>query len=143
MHARRVCWKPVWHIREGHFALILVNAAHVNAVPGRKSDVNDATWLANLLAHWPHPGKLCAAESATSVIVLKSARRIAARTSVSRESRPSCGSFSAPRRCQQSKPDRRERKGSGAFPPSSSARASGPDGVLRTSSPHPNTIHNH
>jgi len=51
MEATGVCWKPVWHILEGHFTLILANAAHVKAVPGRKSDVNDATWLADLLAH--------------------------------------------------------------------------------------------
>jgi len=44
-----VYWKPVWHILEGHFVLILANAAHVKTVPGRKSDVNDATWLADLL----------------------------------------------------------------------------------------------
>jgi len=51
MEATGVYWKPVWHILEGKFALILANAAHVKAVPGRKSDVNDATWLADLLAH--------------------------------------------------------------------------------------------
>src|SRR5438552_6638088 len=51
MEATGVYWKPVWHILEGHFALILANAAHVKNVPGCKSDVNDATWLADLLAH--------------------------------------------------------------------------------------------
>ena len=51
MEATGVYWKPVWHILDGHFALFLANAAHVKAVPGRKSDVNDATWLADLLAH--------------------------------------------------------------------------------------------
>jgi transposase len=51
MEATGVYWKPVWHILDGHFALILANAMHVKAVPGRKSDVNDATWLADLLAH--------------------------------------------------------------------------------------------
>jgi transposase len=50
MEATGVYWKPVWHILEGHFSLILANAAQVN-VPGRKSDVNDATWLSDLLAH--------------------------------------------------------------------------------------------
>ena len=44
-------WKPVWHILEGRFTLILANAAHIKGVPGRKSDVNDATWIADLLAH--------------------------------------------------------------------------------------------
>jgi transposase len=51
MEATGVYWKPVWHILDGHFVLILANAMHVKAVPGRKSDVNDATWLADLLAH--------------------------------------------------------------------------------------------
>ena len=51
MEATGVYWKPVWHILEGRFALILANAAHVKNVPGRKSDVNDATWLADLMAH--------------------------------------------------------------------------------------------
>jgi transposase len=46
-----VYWKPVWHVLEGHVALVLANAQHVRQVPGRKSDVNDATWLADLLAH--------------------------------------------------------------------------------------------
>jgi transposase len=52
MEATGVYWKPVWHIlAEGGFELLLANAAHVKAVPGRKTDVNDATWLAELLAH--------------------------------------------------------------------------------------------
>lgn len=51
MEATGVYWKPVWHILEGHFELILANAAHVKNVPGRKTDVNDSTWLADLLAH--------------------------------------------------------------------------------------------
>jgi transposase len=51
MEATGVYWKPVWHVLEGHFELILANAAHVKNVPGRKTDVNDATWLADLLAH--------------------------------------------------------------------------------------------
>lgn len=51
MEATGVYWKPVWHILEGHFELVLANAAHVKNVPGRKTDVNDAMWLADLLAH--------------------------------------------------------------------------------------------
>ena len=51
MEATGVYWKPVWHILEGRFQLILANAAHITGVPGRKSDVNDATWIADLLAH--------------------------------------------------------------------------------------------
>jgi len=51
MEATGVYWKPVWHILEGSFELLLANAAHIRNVPGRKSDVNDATWIADLLAH--------------------------------------------------------------------------------------------
>lgn len=51
MEATGVYWKPLWHVLEGHFELVLANAAHVKNVPGRKTDVNDATWLADLLAH--------------------------------------------------------------------------------------------
>ena len=51
MEATGVYWKPVWHILEAGFTLILANAQAVRAVPGRKSDVNDATWIADLLAH--------------------------------------------------------------------------------------------
>jgi transposase len=46
-----VYWKPVWNVLEGGFALLLVNAHHVKAVPGRKTDVRDAEWLADLLRH--------------------------------------------------------------------------------------------
>jgi transposase len=52
MEATGVYWKPVWHIlSDGEFELVLANAAHVKNVPGRKTDVNDACWLAELLAH--------------------------------------------------------------------------------------------
>ncbi len=52
MEATGVYWKPVWHIlADGDFTLVLANAAHVRNVPGRKTDVADATWLAELLAH--------------------------------------------------------------------------------------------
>ena len=52
MEATGVYWKPVWNIlSDGAFELILANAAHIKNVPGRKTDVNDATWLADLLAH--------------------------------------------------------------------------------------------
>jgi len=46
-----VYWKPVWHLLEEHFELVLANAQHIRNVPGRKTDVNDATWIADLLAH--------------------------------------------------------------------------------------------
>jgi transposase len=52
MEATGVYWKPVWQVlADSSFELILANAAHVKNVPGRKTDVNDATWLAELLAH--------------------------------------------------------------------------------------------
>jgi transposase len=52
MEATGVYWKPVWHVlSDGDMTLILANAAHVKNVPGRKTDVADATWLADLLAH--------------------------------------------------------------------------------------------
>jgi transposase len=44
-------WKPVFNILEGMFEVLLVNAQHVKAVPGRKTDVKDAAWLAELLQH--------------------------------------------------------------------------------------------
>jgi transposase len=51
MEATGVYWKPVWHVLEGEFELVLANAAHIRNVPGRKTDVNDAMWIADLLAH--------------------------------------------------------------------------------------------
>ena len=51
MEATGVYWKPVWHILEDEFDLVLANAAHIRNVPGRKTDVNDAMWIADLLAH--------------------------------------------------------------------------------------------
>lgn len=51
MEATGVYWKPVWHVLEGHFELVLANASHVKNVPGRKTDVSDSMWLADLLAH--------------------------------------------------------------------------------------------
>ena len=47
----RVYWKPVWHLLEEHFELVLGNAQHIKNVPGRKTDVNVAAWIADLLAH--------------------------------------------------------------------------------------------
>ena len=48
MEATGVYWKPVWHILEDDFALMLVNARHVKQVPGRKTDMSDAAWLCQL-----------------------------------------------------------------------------------------------
>jgi transposase len=49
MEATGVYWKPVWNILEGGFELILVNAQHIKRVPGRKTDVPDCEWIAQLL----------------------------------------------------------------------------------------------
>ncbi len=51
MESTGVDWKPVWHVLDGSFELVLANAMHIRNIPGRKSDVNDATWIADLLAH--------------------------------------------------------------------------------------------
>jgi transposase len=46
-----VYWKPVWNLLEGSFTLLLVNAQHIKQVPGRKTDVRDCEWIADLLRH--------------------------------------------------------------------------------------------
>lgn len=51
MESTGVYWKPVWNLLEGRFELLLVNAAHVRQVPGRKTDVTDCQWIAELLQH--------------------------------------------------------------------------------------------
>ncbi len=56
MEATGVYWKPVWHVLEGQVELLLANPQHVRQVPGRKSDVKDAQWLADLLAVGLIPG---------------------------------------------------------------------------------------
>jgi len=44
-------WKPVWNVLEGNFELVLANAQHIKTVPGRKTDVRDCEWIAELLRH--------------------------------------------------------------------------------------------
>jgi transposase len=51
MEATGVYWKPVYYLLEDDFELLLVNAQHVKNVPGRKTDVQDAQWLCQLLGH--------------------------------------------------------------------------------------------
>jgi transposase len=51
MESTGVYWKPVFHILEGHFEVLLVNAHHIKNVPGRKTDVKDAEWIAQLLQY--------------------------------------------------------------------------------------------
>jgi transposase len=47
MESTGVYWKPVWHVLESEFELVLANATHIRNVPGRKTDVNDAMWIAD------------------------------------------------------------------------------------------------
>ena len=51
MESTGVYWKPVYNLLEHDFGILLVNAAHIKAVPGRKTDVRDCEWIADLLAH--------------------------------------------------------------------------------------------
>ena len=51
MESTGVYWKPIWHILEDAFDLVLINARHIKQVPGRKTDVKDAEWIAQLLQH--------------------------------------------------------------------------------------------
>lgn len=51
MESTGVYWKPVWHVLEDSLTLVLANAMHIRNVPGRKTDVNDAMWIDDLLAH--------------------------------------------------------------------------------------------
>src|SRR5260370_10513002 len=51
MESTGVYWRPIWNVLEEELALMLVNAQHMKAVPGRKTDLKDAEWLAELLQH--------------------------------------------------------------------------------------------
>jgi transposase len=51
MESTGVYWKPIWNLLEGQFELLLANAQHIKRVPGRKTDVQDAEWIADLLRH--------------------------------------------------------------------------------------------
>ncbi len=51
MESTGVFWKPIWNVLEEELELLLINAAHIKAVPGRKTDVKDAEWIADLLQH--------------------------------------------------------------------------------------------
>jgi transposase len=51
MESTGVYWKPLYNLLEGSFALLLVNAQHIKQVPGRKTDVADSEWIADLLRH--------------------------------------------------------------------------------------------
>jgi transposase len=58
-------WKPVYNVLEGYLEVLVVNAPHLKAVPGRKTDLNDAEWIADLLQHGRHAPQFCAAGSPT------------------------------------------------------------------------------
>jgi transposase len=51
MESTGVYWKPIYNLLEGDFTLLLANAQHIKAVPGRKTDVRDCEWIADLLRH--------------------------------------------------------------------------------------------
>jgi transposase len=51
MESTGVYWRPIWNLLEGRLALMLVNAQHIKRVPGRKTDVSDSQWIAELLQH--------------------------------------------------------------------------------------------
>ena len=51
MESTGTYWKPVFNILESRFEVVLVNAHHIKQVPGRKTDVKDSEWIAQLLQH--------------------------------------------------------------------------------------------
>jgi len=51
MESTGVFWKPIFNILESHYTVLLVNAWHLKQVPGRKSDIRDCQWIAQLLQH--------------------------------------------------------------------------------------------
>src|SRR5258708_34729262 len=51
MESTGVYWRPIFNLLEGDFELLVVNAQHIKAVPGRKTDVRDAEWIADLVQH--------------------------------------------------------------------------------------------
>jgi transposase len=80
MESTGVYWKPVWNILEDHFQIVLANAQHIKAVPGRKTDTKDCQWIAELLQH----GLLRA--SYIPPVVIRDLRDLTrARTSLSQE----------------------------------------------------------
>ena len=53
-------WKPIFNILEGHLEVLVVNAQHLKAVPGRQTDTTDAEWIAALRASWAPATEFCA-----------------------------------------------------------------------------------
>ncbi len=59
MEATGIYWHPLYNLLEDQFTLLLANAQHIKAVPGRKTDVKDCEWIADLLRHGLlHPSTL-------------------------------------------------------------------------------------
>jgi transposase len=67
MESTGVFWKPVWNVLEEEMELLLVNAQHMKAVPGRKTDLKDAEWIADLLQHGRLASQFCAPASPTGI----------------------------------------------------------------------------
>jgi len=65
MESTGVYWKCIWNVLEGELELLLCNAQHIKAVPGRKTDIKDAEWIADLLQHGRLASQLCACPSPT------------------------------------------------------------------------------
>jgi transposase len=63
MESTGVYWKPIYNLLEGVFELLVVNAQHMKAVPGKKTDVKDAEWIATLLRHGLLAGSFIPARS--------------------------------------------------------------------------------
>ena len=80
MESTGVYWKPVWNVLEDHFQILLANAQHIKAVPGRKTDTKDCQWIAELLQHG-----LLRASYIPSVLIRDLRDLTRARTSLSQE----------------------------------------------------------
>jgi transposase len=107
MEATGVYWKPVWNIlSEGDFELLVANAAHIKNVPGRKTGVNDAMWIANLLACGLIKGSFVPCEEIQQLRALLRARKQLIREQTShtqrtrkRSKRPTSSSTRSSARC--------------------------------------------
>jgi transposase len=67
MESTGVYWRPIYAVLEGHFVLIVGNARPIKTVPGRKTDVKDANWIADLVRHGLIRPTLCAASAPARV----------------------------------------------------------------------------
>jgi transposase len=70
MEATEAYWKPIWYVlQDAGLELLLVNAWHVKQVPGRKTDVKDACWLAELAECGLLPARSCPRQSSDSCVM--------------------------------------------------------------------------